>query len=295
MEIYKKKTNTGDDVYVRIQPNSSRPSSSVPPTAVVLGWLASKPKIVAKYTALYEQMGYNTVQTTAPFSVVFPVTPRVTAKFLLSILRILTSDTRLTDGGIVFHMFSNAGAVNAPHLARMFAGDYRDFIKVDDEIVVKKIKDSIAAVIFDSAPVYIRIHLGACAITEGLGFKESSVVGVIITIMFTILCLLQRLLINLPRDFWNDIRNAQYMCPELYIFSQIDHLLDVTALEDLIAERRQTGHDVRVWSVTDADHVSILRKHPSLYRRTIYSVNEWGVNVWRKNVSLSPWILSSDS
>lgn len=295
MEVYKKKTNTGDDVFIRIQPRGSESSSPPPPTALVLGWLASKPKNVSKYTLLYEQMGYNTIQTTASFSVVFPISPRYSAKYLLSLLRILASDDRLTAGGLVIHMFSNAGAINAPHLSKMFSGGYPDVIKADDEFVVKKTKDAIAATVFDSGPVYLHNSLGARAINLGLGFDES-IIGVVIRILFTLLCWLQRILLgNVPRNFWDGLRKAQYLSPELYIFSHVDQLMDVSSLEALIEERKQAGHNVRKWDVNDADHVSILRAHPEEYIQTIHAVNEWGINAWRNRASLPSWTSTSDS
>lgn len=291
MEEYKKKTNTGDDVLIRIQPASClQTSDTKPPTAVLLGWIGSRPKHVAKYTQLYEAMGYNTVQTTAPFSVVFPVAPRTTAKFVLSLLRVLVGDDRLTSGGIMFHKFSNGGAVCAPHLSRFFHGLYPDLIKPDDEIVVKAIKDAIAGVIFDSAPVYLKPGLGGRAISEGLGIQPG-LVSAIITFIFTLLCLIQRfLVVNLARHFWDGLRDARYMCPELYIYSHEDHLLDVPSLEDLIIYRKR-NHDVHVWHVLDAEHVKILRKYPEEYLRTVQLAHEWGINAWRKRVSLPPWPL----
>lgn len=290
MEEYKKKTNTGDDVFIRIQtPASSQSPATAAPTAVLFGWLGSKPRHVAKYATLYEHMGYNTVQTTAPFSIVFPITPRTSAFFVLSVMRILANDDRLTSGGIVFHKFSNGGAVCAPHLSRFFNGQYHDFIKPDDKVVVKTIRDSIAAIVFDSAPVYLRTDLGAQAITEALGLP-SGILATIITITFTLLCYIQYLFINLPRYFWDGVRNACYMCPELYIYSRADHLLDVSSLEALINERESQGQAVKVWHVEDAKHVSILRKHPQQYIQTIQSINDWGINVWRKRVSLPHWI-----
>lgn len=330
MDEYKKKTNTGDDVFVRIQPQSEKatvPTSPVP-TAVVLGWLASKPRHVTKYTALYERMGYNTVQTTAPFSIVFPFTQRPVAIYFLSILRILASDDRLTEGGIVFQMFSNGGAGNAPFLSNFFhidnlpcsiqeqpitdidprtteqptttspsskmtvSSDFFNFVKTDDLIVISKIKKVHAAVIFDSGPVKLRIHLGYRAINEGLGIN-GTFLAYIVACLFTCLCLFQRLFIS--NYFWNGVRNASYVCPEMYIYSHMDHLLDIPALEALIEERKQKGCDIRVFDVEDAPHVSIFRNYPKKYNDVIQSVNEWGINEWRRRNSIQLWTIPEHS
>lgn len=306
MDEYKKKSNSGDDVFVSIQPSAGQ--TPPPPTAVVLGWLSSKPKHVAKYAKLYQDMRYNIVQTTASHSVVFPLTMRTTAIYFLSVLRILASDDRLTAGGVVFHVFSNGGAIVAPFLSTMFhlsdpdklgtlsafPKDFFNFVKSDNLIDIEKVKKSHAAMVFDSAPVSLRISLGWKAIVEGLGLNDS-ILSYVIAFFFTAACLIQRVFIcNLPHQFWTGIRNASYVCPELYIYSRMDHLLDVTSLEALIKERAQKGKNVRVWDVDDAEHVSLLRKYPDKYREVVQSVNDWGTNEWRKRNSLPDWTFESE-
>lgn len=328
MDEYKKKTNTGDDVFVRIHPqNSDDPTFSPNPTVVLMGWLGSKHKHVAKYAAIWETMGYNTVQTVAPLSVIFPMTQRTTAIYLLSIIRILGSDDRLTNGGVIFQLFSNGGAIVAPHLSIMFnaiqhppqldgtnnaninnntmANDkpvtlkrhasYLDSIKADDRVVITKVRQAHAALLFDSAPVYMHPHLGYTAINEGLGLS-GTMFAYIVAFFFTLLCHIQGAFIgNMPKEFWDDITNANYVCPELYIYSKMDHLLDIPTLESMIEHRKQKGREVRVYCVDDAPHVAIFRKYPDTYLQTLHAANEWGVNAWRKRNSLKAWDAANQS
>lgn len=302
MEEYKKKTNTGDDVFIRVQqprapppgttPDDGRDHAVPPPTAVLMGWFAARHRNLAKYGSIYEDMGYNVVRVIAPASVVFALKPQQTAVFTLSLLRIIAADDRLTKGGLVFMMFSNGGAINAPHLSKMFAGEYREIIKADDEPVVKVVKEAIAGIIFDSSPCYMWAHLGARAINQGLHVPEGFLAKLVYA-AFAFLCFLQRLfIVNLPLYFWTGIRNADYLCPEQYLYSTVDRLSDVPALEALIEERRQKGKDIRVFRVEDSDHVMLLRNHPGKYVETIRAVNEWGVNPYRTRVGLKPWTLS---
>lgn len=305
MQEYKKKANSGDDVFIRIQP-SRKPIPGIlshdesdqdnhPPTALLLGWLGAKHKNLSKYSALFEQMGYNVMQCVASPSTVFAVKPQNTAKFLLSLLRIIFSDDRLNKGGLVLMMFSNGGAICAPHLAKFFAGEYRDLIRTDDEPVVKTAKDAMAAILFDSSPVYMHVHLGARAINDGMQVPDG-ILRWIVYVLFALLCILQTVfVVFLPSFFWNGLRNADYLCPEQYIYSTKDHLQDIPRLEALIKERELKGKEVRVYRVEDSEHCMLLRKHPEEYKAVIRGVNEWGVNVFRKRKGMLPWTLPDSS
>lgn len=284
MEEYKKKSNFGTDVFIRIHPNAV--DDSHPPTAILLGWFAAAPKNVAKYSTLYEANGYNTVHLVAPASVVFPFNPRTTSNFLLSILRILHADDRLTRGGLVFHMFSNGGAVMAPHLSKFLSGGA--VLKADDEIVVRTIRDAICGVIFDSCPAYLHVSLGAAAITEGLKIPPGFLARCV-ALAFAFMCWVQRVFFcDLQRVFWTGVQTADYTCPELYVYSTADHLMDAKSLEALIEERRHR-FEVRVLRVEDSEHVMIMRRYPDKYVEMVRGVNEWGVNAWRRRNGMKEW------
>lgn len=292
MEEYKKKTNTGDDVFIRIQKS---PTAASPPTVVLFGWLGAAHRNLDKYSALFSAMSYNTVQLIPPVSVVFAMKQRKTATFLLSVLRILAADLRLSNGGLIFVLFSNGGAVCAPHLSNMFAGLYPDLIKADDEPVVTLVKNAIAAIIFDSSPCYMHVSLGAQAINEGMKVP-SGILSAIVVAVFTFLCFFQRLFFcNLPLVFWEGLKNADYLCPEQYIYSSDDHLLDTPALDALIQHRKNNGKNVHVFKVNHADHVLILRHYPDKYLEVIRAVNERGVNPWRLRNSIKPYPTTSFS
>ncbi|PXF50004.1 Transmembrane protein 53 [Gracilariopsis chorda] len=291
VEEYKKKTNTGDTVIIRIL----NPSSTSAPTVVVLGWLGASIKHLAKYAAVYESMSYNTVCLSCPPSVVFAMRPIASAKFLLSALRILAADDRLTAGGLVFHKLSNAGATVSPHLSDFFAGASSDLVKPDDQVVVNKCKQAIAAVVFDSAPAYMHTELGAGALIQALRVPPG-VLSNIVAALYALYAWFQRIFVmDVPVFFWQGVTNARYLCPEQYIYSAADRLLDSVSLEALIERRRGDGVDVRgVFRVEDSDHVLILRKHPEKYTEIIRALNEWGVNAWRRRNRVKEWTLSQE-
>lgn len=277
MEEYKKKTNTGDDVLIKVLPTES----NLRPTAVLFGWFAAQHRHVLKYSDIYSSMGYNTVQTIAPASTVFPMHPRSSARFLLSILRILSSDSRLHAGGIVFQMFSNGGAICAPHLSQMFACCCGEIVQAEDVMVVKTIKEAMCAIVFDSCPVYIRSHLGSRAIVHGMKIPGGPLAFLVKVAFFLLLVFQCTFIINLPRWFWTSLMEADYGCPELFIYSTADYLMDAPKLDELVSHRKETK-SVRTFRVDDAEHVLIFRKHPEKYVEVIKSVNEWGVEEWRR-------------
>lgn len=295
-----KKTNTGDDVFITIQDSSPSPQTnpinpSPPPTVVLMGWLGAHHRHLSKYASLFREMGYNTVQVIAPPSVVFAISPRTVAVFLLSILRIVAAEDRLTKGGLVFMWFSNGGARTAPHLAEMMAGQCGDLLQADDELVVKVIKDSIAGVLFDSSPVYIHPHLGGKALNRGLGIRNRFL-QMVVSFCFTLMCLIQRIfVVNLPVVFWDSLHRADYRCPEQYVYSTADPLMDAPSLDKLIEDRKACKKEVYVFKVEDCDHVSIFRKYPEKYKEVLRGINEWGVNVYRERVGLEPWCLKSNN
>lgn len=286
-EEYKKRSNTGDDVHVRIRKDSDEKTTV--PTAILFGWLGSKPKHVSKYANLYEKMGYNVMYTTAPASVTFPLAPRIVTKYVLSVLRVVASDRRLLRGGLIFHMFSNGGAMCAPFLARLLMGNFEHVVHSDDKVIVKTVRDGISGIVFDSGPVNLRNDLGADAICNSLGITNYFL-RLFVWMLFTLVCFLQQVfVVNLPKEFWDGITAAEYFCPEVYIYSRVDKVLDVTALESLIERRKQTGHNVRTLVVNDGEHVRILSSHPDRYSEILKQLNDDGLNAWRTNRQLPTW------
>ncbi|CAN8067362.1 unnamed protein product [Agarophyton chilense] len=289
VEQYHKKTNTGHPVRIRIPAAAS--AAAAAPTAVLVGWLGASLNNLAKYAAIYEAMRYNTVALVTPPSVVFAMRPLASANFLLSVLRILSADPRLTAGGVVFHKFSNAGATLSPHLSRFFAAHGPHLLRPDDQIVVNTCKHAIAAVVFDSAPCYMHVHAAAAALSRAFAVRP----GLLFNLLFAVVALLSWLqrvfIVDLPVVFWRDLTRASYLCPEQYIYSAADPLLDPDALHALIHLRKARGVDARVWRVPDADHVLILRKHPEKYVDVIRALNHWGINAWRARNNAPLWQL----
>lgn len=271
------------------------------PTVLLLGWYGSSARNLDKYAGLYRQMGYNSVATTSPTTVAFSFSHASTLPFLLSILRILAADARLLAGGLVFASFSNGGAILFPKVAQLLGDSGGTDANLQRELglqpadvpVVDAVRKATAAIVFDSSPCYLHADKGAEAVVSGLGL-ENTYLSFLARAGFHVVAKLQVLLYgDVPARFWRQLREAKYPCPEMYIYSTFDKLLDHTALEDLVAFRKQNGLTKRidVFRVDDAHHVQIMRVHPKQYAAYLNDMNEWGVNAFRKQNNMDSWIL----
>jgi hypothetical protein len=135
--------------------------------------------------------------------------------------------------------------------------------------------------------------LAARALVRGLGLGGRPWVEAVVRVGMEGLCWLQEVLHGDKRAaFWRGACDARYGCPELYMYSTADDLLDAPALDELVGYRKRKGlGDVRAWRVEDAPHVQLLRTHATVYGDRLRGVNEWGVNVWRRRHGLDDWVL----
>ena len=280
VESYKKRSNVGGEVLVRVLEDSSEPA----PTVVLFGWFGAKLKHVGKYAQRWEALGCSTVCCVASTSVVFSLNHRNVPRFLLSVLSIVAADRRLLDGGIIMQFFSNGGAVCAPVLSALFAGKMRDLVPSDAERTVKAIQSSLAAVVFDSAPCYMHEHMGADAFMLGLGVTPGTWLASIIRAVYMFWTWLQHAWYgDLATRFWLGVRDADYGCPELYMYSTDDPLTDAARIEALIIERRAScKHAIYEMKVESASHVKIMLRYPDEYKCQLEGVLDWGVANWRK-------------
>jgi hypothetical protein len=321
LETYTMKTAHGTDVFVALPPARG---AAVPPraapTCLLLGWFGSSRRSLSKYANVYRAMGYNTVQTTAPPSVVFSLSQAAALPFLLSLFRVLAADPRLLAGGLVIAPFSNGGAVVLPRLADLLgrapptsptsalpppaaaaaaahgvpAVTVAELgLHADDLPGIAAIRDHLAAVVFDSSPCYQHPEHAARALVGGLGIDSRPWLSAAVAFVLRLGCRLQELLYGDVRGrFWASVRSARYPCPELYMYSAADELLDEVALDELVTHRKRAKlGDVRVWRVEDSPHVQLFTTHRTTYSAKVRGVNEWGVNAWRERSGLPGWAM----
>lgn len=323
METYRKKTALGTDVVVCVYKDEAVTSATAPnaetnngpssrfggaagkaadarPTALLLGWYGASEKNLNKYAQLYSNMGYNTVCTSSPTSVTFSITHTTPLPFLLSILRVLAADSRLLSGGLIIMAFSNAGSILIPRLAQFYnRGNGPDeALKADpnfhpeDVPVVEAVIKAWAGLAFDSGPCYLHADIGARALTRGLRVADT-LLGHIITVLFLALARLRILVYgDISARFWRSLRSAEYPCPEIYMYSTKDDLMDEEALDELIDYRQKSGlsKGMHIWRVEDAGHVQLLRAHRQAYVHKLEELNSWATCAYREKHGLSPWV-----
>lgn len=287
------RTSFGDEVIIQTQQSCSIDSvqSHPPPTTVIFGWFAARNEQVARYAAIFERMGYNTVHLVAPVSAVYGLNPSSLIRYVISVVRILADDNQLTEGGIVFFYMSNAGALCSMHLVRMLAGDhrYREFLNEDDIAALAKLKRTMAAVIYESAPCYFYEGLAADAFILGMNAPRGLPSWTVRRLFAICIWIQQMFSWDLKALFWTTMLEADYPCAEQYIYSGSDNLLDAARLDALIEHRKGNGKHVTVLRVEDAGHMLVFKKVPKLYLYTLRNVNEWGVNAHRREAGLNEW------
>ena len=78
---------------------------------------------------------------------------------------------------------------------------------------------------------------------------------------------------DLATRFWLGVRDADYGCPELYMYSTGDDLTDATRIEALILDRRATSkHAIYEMKVDYAPHVKIMLRYPHEYMAQLAAV-----------------------
>ena len=193
------------------------------------------------------------------------------------------------------HLFSNGGAFCLATIYKAFEEKEKQHMKI-----VNWIKQNLSAIIFDSAPCYMHRDVSAHALSLGLAAGNEWHQNVIQYTYKKVMSVVDMFVSqNDVQLFWHLMTYHPMWCPEYYVFSMADPLLDAKMLEELIERRRahcsSDPKKVRSTKVDDAKHVMIVKSYPDLYFGIMQSVNEWGVNHWRKEQnchSLPPWSFS---
>lgn len=252
------------------------------PTAIVFGWAAAEKRQLEKYSALYRDMRYNTVSLTLPMCVIFSLKFDAVHNFTMSVLQTIFKNVDKS-GGLIFHLLSNGGAFCAAAMVESFKQSTNDCFK-----------NCACAFVFDSAPCYPNPDIASKAFATGLISSQRGPMFGMVRLGYTAVCYVKRFVgLDETEWFWNVMSDGDFHCPELYIFSTMDRLLDSDMLQNLVEKRRaKLGDDVHVWMVDDVAHVMMLKQYTNKYRAEIQRVNEWGVNEWRRKHSLPIWSLN---
>ena len=205
-----------------LNPVESTTSSSNPPLALLLGWYASSPKQVAKYSTLYNKMGFNTVALTLPHNSVFGTPSAVhglRSKIAVDIESVLTSSSVPAPPSVVAHVFSNGGVFGLNYL-----------LPGTTPFLWSKLK----GIITDSAPCYLHATSGARAVSYGITGSPflRSVIAAALLPVFYVPALAMKLAgaEDIGEEFWNRCKDYPFEGPMMYFYSDGDLLCDVKEL-----------------------------------------------------------------
>lgn len=304
------KTSACSTIFITLAP----PSPSPAPTAVLLGPFGSSRRSMAPHLSLYRTLGYNTVFTTAPLSVVFSLSQTKARPFLLSLLRVLASDVRLLTGGLVFAPVASGGGVVLPHLASLLAVpparpsptsvlDYpahnpppvmHDLLE-DDVPVITAVRTALAALVCDSCPAYPHPDLSARTLVKGLQLASSPLVSAVVTFCLRVATRVHDALFgDVSARMWRTFRGVQLPCPELYVYTPDDDELDLPALQELVAYRKAIAGpcELRLVRVEEDDEALVRKTEVEAedYRHEMEEVNYW-VNMWRRRAGIAEWVV----
>lgn len=307
-ECYRMKTSAGTTIFISI----ADPSPSPPPTVLLLGPFGSTRRSVQPYISIYRSLGYHTVFTTAPLSIVFSLSQSKAAPFLLSLFRVLSADVRLLTGGLILAPIASGGGVVLPALASLLSStplppaptcviDHAAAPPLDDDApVVVATQTALAALVCDSCPAYPHPDLSARTLVRGLHLSARPIIAALVVLGLRILTRIYAALFgDVAAKTWNSFRDARLPCPELYIYSPEDDELDLPALQELVAYRKAKAGpcELRVVRAGDeeeresASRDGIGRRMGvpvEDYRRQMEDINYW-VNAWRRREGIAEW------
>ena len=229
-------------------------SNEVKPVVAILGWNSSRDKHIAKYSAIFEDKGFDTVCITAhPFNTFFRTGSKVKqiSEYLLDILNGMGCSQR----PVFLYAFSNGGCAMYFHM--MEALTTKGHIHHNAMPVVGTIFDSCpinpnmdsVKIVQESVTDAIHMPLVRPLVWYGLGITVPLLVKFNTTI----------------KRFMEDLTNSSLTCPELILYSKADKLAPYKDIETYIKAIENRGVDVTARCWEESSHVNHYREHTEEY------------------------------
>ncbi|NXM74779.1 TM53B protein, partial [Serilophus lunatus] len=229
------------------------------PVVILLGWAGCQDKYLAKYSAIYSQKGCTVIRYTAPWRMVFfsetfgIKSLQTPARQLLELL----FDYRVEDRPILFHVFSNGGAmlyryiVEALHTHKPF----------------KSLR--VAGTIFDSAPGRRNV-MGALRALAIVLASVNVLLKYFLLLAFATAAVVLRILLYpltwlIHESHYDALLQAPSRWPELYLYSQADAIIEASEVERMADARQRLRVPVKAVDFSDSPHVSHMRLYPTYY------------------------------
>jgi len=246
------------------------------PVVILAGWLGCHHRNLRRYSQLYNSLGWDTiVQIASPRSIVTAMSEGPSSSqtsttemqhFAINTLKELQA---LQPPYFAIHIFSNGGCFLWECIRYiLYEQDTSQQLSSTSSINISNLKQKLIGVIFDSAPGYYdgKINDLQSALEyvssdierKDLLTKTKTLDGNVVHQRFT--------------EFWNGLLNDSTNIPQLYLYSQYDHLASAKHIEMLIECRKELiGMKGKIWNhkFLNSEHCCHLLKYPEEYSKAI--------------------------
>ena len=234
------------------------------PIVALLGWNSAQDKHLAKYSEIYEKKGFDTIRISGnPFStMMFLHRAKNVAQNLLDILVEMKSDQ---DCSIIIHAFS-MGGFNVYHFMRqaILSPGHQHFNSIH-----------IIGCIFDSCPHFPSMHSTLSVQSSILQNIPNPLAKVVTWIGLGIVYPSVYLLGPHLKPLISDNINSPLGCPELFLYSDVDHLIPYEHVKTFLKAHKEKGIKVFSKLMKGSAHVQHLRNYPEDYLNQINSFTDY--------------------
>ncbi|KAK7421575.1 hypothetical protein QQX98_002042 [Neonectria punicea] len=240
-----------------------------PPLVVLCTWVAANPKHIAKYTANYQRLYPNAsilVVQTWTYDVIFRPTDGYHSTRLQPahdiILSFVDAHEGSEDNGIVFHAFSNGGALTTGLLSTMLRSSrplHKDFFH---------------ALLLDSCPGQGGYSASTHALIVSMRLHTFSYPVYAITSLLVYIAALYIIpcgplgietMVDRIRRRLNDETLIGPNVPRLYLYSKVDQLVHWTDVVSHAGEAREKGYNVNEVVFQNSEHCAHLQENAAKY------------------------------
>ncbi len=202
-----------------------------------------------------------TIQYTCPTENLFTKTSALvpTATKILELI----IDLNLEESPILFHVFSNGGAILYKHIVEVLHRDSH-FRKV-----------RVMGTIFDSGPCPTDAAAGARAFVASQGEMNAAFrlfLSFAVIVYVYIVSLIHKILTAFGSsrklshaDFWESMKKDPSRWPQMFLYSKADKVVPESAVREMADHRRRLGVETMQHCWEDSDHVMHFRNHTDAY------------------------------
>ncbi|XP_044752636.1 transmembrane protein 53-like [Coccinella septempunctata] len=233
------------------------------PVIILFGWVGSTDRYLSIYSRIYEAKGLMTVRFMVSMTSIFlwkhhiiPISEKM--------VRVI-EDLSLGDRPIIIHCFSNGGTYL-----------YRHFMEAVES---SKTPIKIKGVIFDSAPcrrTILHAFRGIRSTVRQNPFLNLPITLILFLILLSVWVvefikryLFRRKIIQFkPMEH---LLQEENRCPQHFIYTTCDKVIDVEDIEFFINSRKALGVDVSVKRYNDTEHVKHYPVKKYTYTQSIFN------------------------